>query len=74
MIDKVYTLTMKVRYEGDTLMGIFATREGAEEAAMKYMEESYYSWTPDNFTGKLPLIWSSDMDADLVIYDEELLP
>jgi len=72
MIDKVYTLTMKVRYEGDTLMGIFATREGAEEAAMKYIEESYYSWTPDNLTGKLPLIWSSDLDADLWICDEEL--
>ena len=72
MIDKVYTLTMKVRYEGDTIMGIFATREGAEEAAMKYMEESYYSWTPANLTGRLPLIWSSDMDADLWICDEEL--
>ena len=72
MMDKVYTLTMKVRYEGDTLMGIFATREGAEKAAMKYMEESYYSWAHDSLSDKLPSIWSSDMDADLVICDEEL--
>ena len=55
-------------------MGIFATREGAEEAAMKYMEESYYNWTPNNLTGKLPLIWYSDLDADLWICDEEVLP
>ena len=30
MIDKVYTLTMKIRHEGETLMGIYKTREGAE--------------------------------------------
>ena len=73
-MDKVYTLTMKVRHEGDTLMGIFATREGAEETATKYMEESYYSWTPDNLTGRLPLIWSSDLDADIWLCDEEVQP
>jgi len=39
---------------------------------MEYMKDSYYSWTPDNLTGKLPLIWSSDLDADLWICDEEL--
>ena len=65
---------MKVAFETDRLMGIFATREGAEEAAMKYMEESYYSWTPDNLYGKLPLFWFSDMDSSLVICDEEVLP
>ena len=73
-MDKVYTLTMKVRHEGETLMGIFATREGAEEAAMKYMEESYFSWTPNNLTGRLPLIWYSDHDADIWLCDEEVQP
>ena len=74
MADKVYTLTMKVRYEGDTLMGIFATREGAEDAATAYMEESYYGWTPNNLTGRLPLIWYSDLDADIWLCEEEVLP
>ena len=74
MMDKVYTLTMKIAYEGETLMGIYKTREGAEDAAMEYMKDSYYSWTPDNLTGRLPLVWSSDLDASLVICDENLLP
>ena len=73
-MDKVYTLTMRVRYEGDTLMGIYKTREGAEEAAMKYMEGSCYSWTPDDLTGRLPQVWNSNLDADLWICDEDLLP
>ena len=73
-MDKVYTLTMKVRYEGENLMGIYATREGAEEAAMQYMEGSVFGWTPDNLTGRLPLIWSSNMDADLWLCEEEVLP
>lgn len=73
-MDKVYTLTMKIAYEGDTLMGIYKTREGAEDAAMAYMKDSYYGWTPDNLTGRLPLVWSSNMDSSLVIYDEDLQP
>ena len=55
-MDKVYTLTMKVRYEGDTLMGVYATREGAEDAAASYMKTSIFSWTPSRLDGKLPLI------------------
>ena len=74
MADKVYTLTMKVRYEGDTLMGIFKTREGAEDVATAYMMESHYSWTPDNLTGRLPLIWNSNLDADIWLCEEEVLP
>ena len=74
MMDKVYTLTMKIAYEGETLMGIYKTREGAEDAAMAYMKDSYYSWTPDDLTGRLPLVWSSDLDSSLVICDEDLLP
>ena len=73
-MDKVYTLTMKIAYEGETLMGIYKTREGAEDAAMEYMKDSYYGWTPDDLTGKLPLVWSSNMDSSLVICDEELMP
>ena len=74
MADKVYTLTMKIRHEGETLMGIFKTREGAEDMATAYMEESVCSWTPDNLTGRLPLIWSSDIDADMWLCEEEVLP
>jgi len=74
MIDKVYTLTMKIRHEGETLMGIYKTREGAEDAATEYMKDSILGWTPDNLTGKLPLIWSSDLDADIWLCDEEVLP
>ena len=73
-MDKVYTLTMKVRYEGDTLMGIYATKEGAEDAAMAYMKDSYYGWAADDNNGKLPLIWSSNMDADIWLCDEEVMP
>lgn len=73
-MDKVYMLTMKVRHEGDTLMGIYKTREGAEDAAVAYMKDSYFSWTPNNLTGNLPLIWYSDHDADLWLCDEEVQP
>ena len=73
-MDKVYTLTMKVRYEGDTLMGIYKTRESAEDAAASYMKTSIFSWTPNNLTGKLPLIWYSDHDADIWLCDEEVMP
>lgn len=73
-MDKVYTLTMKVRYEGDTLMGIYKTREGAEDAAMAYMKTSVFSWTPDNLTGSLPLSWESNLDATMVLDYEDLQP
>ena len=74
MIDKVYTLTMKFAYEGETLMGIYKTREGAEDAAMAYMKDSYYGWAADDDNGRLPMVWSSGMYSSLVICDEDLLP
>ena len=73
-MDKVYTLTMKVAYEGSLLLGIYKTREGAEDAAMAYMKDSYYSWAPDDNDGRLPLVWSSNFDSSLEIWDEDLLP
>ena len=38
------------------------------------MKDSILGWTPDNLTGKLPLIWSSDLDADIWLCDEEVPP
>ena len=73
-MDKVYTLTMKVRHEGSLLLGIYKTREGAEDSAMAYMKDSYYSWAPDDNDGRLPMVWSSNMDSSLEICDEEVLP
>jgi len=72
-MDKVYTLTMKVRYEGETLMGIYKSLESAEDAAETYMEDSVFEWMPLRFE-ELPFIWHSDMDADLVLCDEEVQP
>jgi hypothetical protein len=75
MMDKIYTIGMIVNCAGEERLGSYKTREGAEKDAMNYMEESKHSWTPNNLTGSLPLVWECHtLQASIIIGEERLLP